>query len=108
MAVGQDHTLVLTKNGEVHSWGLNRFAQLGYVVETATGGRAEEPIQFTPRRVAGAIRSQIVRGVAACKTASSCWTHDEVFTWGTNNGQLGKLNSTQHINAYILILGGRL
>nr|VWO99799.1 FAD-dependent monooxygenase DEP2 (EC (Depudecin biosynthesis cluster protein 2) [Ganoderma boninense] len=47
VAVGQDHTLILTKNGEVHSWGLNRFAQLGYVVETVTGGRAEEPIQST-------------------------------------------------------------
>ena len=89
VAVGQDHTLILTKNGEVHSWGLNRFSQLGYIVETMTGGRAEEPIQSTPRKVAGAIRSHAIVGVAACKTASACWTTDEVFTWGTNNGQLG-------------------
>ena len=33
LALGQDHTLVLTKLGEVFSWGLNRFSQLGYVVE---------------------------------------------------------------------------
>ncbi len=108
VAVGQDHTLILTKNGEVHSWGLNRFAQLGYVVETATGGRAEEPIQSTPRKVAGAIRNHTVKGVAACKTASACWTHDEVFTWGTNNGQLGRLHFAQHANAHILTLSTRL
>ncbi|RDX54165.1 hypothetical protein OH76DRAFT_1398482 [Lentinus brumalis] len=89
VAVGQDHTLVLTKGGEVYSWGLNRFSQLGYVVETTTGGRVEEPIQSAPRKIAGAIKNRFVVGVAACKTASACWTADEVFTWGTNNGQLG-------------------
>ena len=88
--VGQDHTLVLTKSGEIYSWGLNRFAQLGYIVETTTGGRVEEPIQSTPRKVSGAIRNRTVEGIAACKTASACWTKDEVFTWGTNNGQLGE------------------
>ncbi|PIL24898.1 hypothetical protein GSI_12785 [Ganoderma sinense ZZ0214-1] len=97
VAVGQDHTLILTKNGEVHSWGLNRFAQLGFIVETVTGARAEEPIQSTPRKVAGAIRNQTVKGVAACKTASACWTHDEVFTWGTNNGQLGYDRTAQPV-----------
>lgn len=97
VAVGQDHTLVLTKGGEVYSWGLNRFSQLGYVVETTTGGRVEEPIQSTPRKIAGAIRNRFVVGVAACKTASACWTADEVFTWGTNNGQLGELHCiSQH------------
>ncbi|OJT15368.1 BTB/POZ domain-containing protein 1 [Trametes pubescens] len=89
VAPGQDHTLILTKTGEVYSWGLNRFSQLGYVVETATGARSEEPIQATPRKISGAIRNRTVLGVAACKTASVCWTADEVFTWGTNNGQLG-------------------
>ncbi|KAI8985605.1 hypothetical protein BD414DRAFT_59865 [Trametes punicea] len=89
VAAGQDHTLILTKGGEVYSWGLNRFSQLGYVVETATGSRTDEPIQSTPRKLAGAIKNRMVLGVAACKTASACWTEDEVFTWGTNSGQLG-------------------
>ena len=89
VAVGQDHTLILTKSGEVYSWGLNRFSQLGYLVETTTGGRVDEPIQSTPRKIAGAIKNRVVEGVAACKTASACWTSDDVFTWGTNNGQLG-------------------
>ncbi|KAI0326994.1 hypothetical protein GY45DRAFT_1328251 [Cubamyces sp. BRFM 1775] len=89
VAAGQDHTLILTKSGEVYSWGLNRFSQLGYVVETVPGTRSDEPIQSTPRKIAGGIKNRRVIGVAACKTASVCWTEDEVFTWGTNNGQLG-------------------
>ncbi|KAI0642387.1 hypothetical protein C8Q79DRAFT_250744 [Trametes meyenii] len=89
VAAAQDHTLILTKGGEVLSWGLNRFSQLGYVVETVAGTRSDEPIQSTPRKIAGAIKNRNVLGVAASKTASVCWTADEVFTWGTNSGQLG-------------------
>ncbi|KDR81018.1 hypothetical protein GALMADRAFT_241641 [Galerina marginata CBS 339.88] len=91
VALGQDHTLALTTSGEVYSWGLNRFSQLGYVVElssTATG-RHEEPIQSVPKRVVGLLRREVVIGVAASKNASACWTKDTVFTWGTNTGHLG-------------------
>jgi alpha-tubulin suppressor-like RCC1 family protein len=91
-ALGQDHTLVLTKMGEVYSWGLNRFSQLGYIVEVGTnagsGARTEEPIQTTPKKVPG-LKGQFIRGVAASKNASACWTADHVYTWGTNAGQLG-------------------
>lgn len=85
VALGQDHTLALTKLGEVLSWGLNRFSQLGYVVES----RHEEQIQATPKKIYGPLRKEVVRGVGASKCASACWTEGEVFTWGTNNGQLG-------------------
>lgn len=111
VAPGQDHTLILTKTGEVYSWGLNRFSQLGYVVETATGVRSEEPIQATPRKISGAIRNRGVLGVAACKTASVCWTADEVFTWGTNNGQLGLYSAVSSVKlclpAYMQGMTGR-
>lgn len=95
VALGQDHTLALTKSGEVLSWGLNRFAQLGYIVESAAGegfGRVEEPIQSIPKKVHGPLRKELVKGVAASKGASACWTCADVYTWGTNNGQLGKAN----------------
>ncbi|KAF9483060.1 hypothetical protein BDN70DRAFT_874303 [Pholiota conissans] len=99
VALGQDHTLVLTKSGEVYSWGLNRFSQLGYVVETSSSGtgRIEEPIQSVPKRVVGFLRKEVVRGVAASKNASACWTKDTVFTWGTNTGQLGYDKNAQPI-----------
>jgi alpha-tubulin suppressor-like RCC1 family protein len=90
VALGQDHTLALTKSGEVFSWGLNRFSQLGYPVDSPTNGRTEEPIQSTPRKVQGNLRKEIIKGVAASKYASACWTEDSVYTWGTNNGQLGE------------------
>jgi len=90
VALGQDHTLALTRAGEVLSWGLNRFSQLGYPVDPPGGGRSEEPIQYTPRKVQGFLRKEVVKGVAASKYASACWMDNAVYTWGTNNGQLGE------------------
>ena len=89
VALGQDHTLALTSAGEVISWGLNRFAQLGYVIESGQGGSADESIQATPRKI-GHLKKEFLNGVAACKTASACWSDGDVWTWGTNNGQLGE------------------
>jgi len=83
VALGQDHTLALTEYGEVMSWGLNRFSQLGYPVESA------DSIQPTARKIAGLLRGKRIDGVAACKTASVCWSREELFAWGTNNGQFG-------------------
>ncbi|KAF8810432.1 hypothetical protein BYT27DRAFT_7186506 [Phlegmacium glaucopus] len=99
LALGQDHTLVLTKSGEVFSWGLNRFSQLGYVVEVSTTsiGRHEEPIQSIPKRVVGLLRREVVVGVSASKNASACWTKETVFTWGTNTGQLGYDKAAQPV-----------
>ncbi|KAG1816404.1 uncharacterized protein BJ212DRAFT_190743 [Suillus subaureus] len=88
VALGQDHTLALTSAGEVLTWGLNRFSQLGYVIEVSSSNKQDEHIQATPRKV-GSLRREFVKGVAACKTASGCWTDTEVWTWGTNGGQLG-------------------
>ncbi|KAF6760676.1 hypothetical protein DFP72DRAFT_1091851 [Ephemerocybe angulata] len=88
VALGQDHTLAVTKAGEVLSWGLNRFSQLGYVVET-TSGKFDEPIQAAPKKIVNPLKKEVVIGVAASKTASACWTAEDVYTWGTNHGQLG-------------------
>ncbi|KAF9497896.1 hypothetical protein BDN71DRAFT_1444358 [Pleurotus eryngii] len=106
VALGQDHTLALTNAGEVLSWGLNRFAQLGYVIDPPSGSdmsgfaRKDEPIQVTPRKIAGSLKKAYVLGVAACKTASACWTSKEVFTWGTNNGQLGYDKAAQPVQVH--------
>ena len=85
VALGQDHTLALTSSGEVFSWGLNRFGQLGYVIEGKAAG--DEPLQASARRVWGPLRNAIVIGVAASKSASACWTATDLYTWGTNGGQ---------------------
>jgi|SRR6267142_1542253 len=82
ISLGQDHTLALTADGTVCSWGLGRFSQLGYEL-------ASPHIQSTPRVIAGPLRRERVRGIAACKSASACWTDTLLYTWGKNNGQLG-------------------
>ena len=102
--LGQDHTLGLMKSGEVFSWGLNRFSQLGYVVEIPMSsiGRHEEPIQAIPKRVVGLLRREVVIGVAASKNASACWTKETVFTWGTNTGQLGRVFFSLLFSSYLM------
>lgn len=99
VALGQDHTLALTDAGEVLSWGLNRFAQLGYVVESGQGGYSNEPVQTIPRKIAH-LKKEFVMGVAACKSASACWSGDQVWTWGTNGGQLGYNKTTTPVQIY--------
>jgi alpha-tubulin suppressor-like RCC1 family protein len=88
VALGQDHTLAVTAKGEVLSWGLNRFGQLGYVIE-GNNRALETQIQSSARKVTGALRNQVVLGVACCKSASACWTAKQLFTWGSSGGQLG-------------------
>lgn len=84
VALGQDHTLALTAAGNVLSWGLNRFSQLGYATE------GPSHLQLSPRRVVGVLKREEIMGVAACRTASACWSWTgELWTWGTSNGQLG-------------------
>ncbi|KAH9041005.1 hypothetical protein EDB85DRAFT_1858258 [Lactarius pseudohatsudake] len=82
VALGQDHTLALTSHGAVFSWGFSRFSQLGYDVPAPH-------VQTTPRVIGGPLKRERARGIAACKSASACWTDTVLFTWGKNNGQLG-------------------
>ncbi|KAJ3814922.1 hypothetical protein F5876DRAFT_31863 [Lentinula aff. lateritia] len=107
VALGQDHTLALTENGEIYSWGLNRFSQLGYSIDDGSGAAHVtdstissngEQIQLIPRRVYGPLKKEFVLGVAASKGASACWVREgtdgasggsNVYTWGLNGGQLG-------------------
>lgn len=94
MALGQDHTLALTSSGYILSWGLNRFATLGYPVDAPPLGskfqkEPEEAVQVSPKRIVGPLKKEDVKGVAASRCSSACWTESAVWTWGYNNGHLG-------------------
>ncbi|WVQ98856.1 hypothetical protein IAU59_005987 [Kwoniella sp. CBS 9459] len=94
IAMGQDHTLALASGGYVLSWGHNRFSQLGYPIEpsdkpSGMGRDGDELVQISPKRIVGPLKKEWVRGVAAGRMASACWTADAVWTWGTNAGHLG-------------------
>ncbi|KAL1405470.1 hypothetical protein Q8F55_009102 [Vanrija albida] len=93
-ALGQDHTLALTSGGYILSWGNNRFAQLGYAIEAPEvpnpfAKEGDELVQAQPKRIVGPLKKEWVRGVAAGRMSSACWTADAVWTWGTNLGHLG-------------------
>jgi alpha-tubulin suppressor-like RCC1 family protein len=99
VALGQDHTLALTSGGYILSWGHNRFSQLGYAIEQPEAtplnrGKEELEVQVSPKRIVGMLKKEFVKGVAAGRMASACWTEDTLFTWGTNAGHLGKLVDT--------------
>lgn len=107
-----DHTVLVTANGAVYTLGLNRMAPLGYVVEEGLGTvasssgthrshvptgagtsiglhGAELDVQVTPRRVLGPLKKECVLGAAASRLHTAVFTADALYTWGTNNGQLG-------------------
>ncbi|GAA5832398.1 hypothetical protein JCM11251_006438 [Rhodosporidiobolus azoricus] len=95
VVLSPDHTVIITVSGDVYTFGTSRFSQLGYPIEPpapnafAKGGRDEDPVQTTPRKVVGALKKEVVLGAAASRTHTAVFTADCLFTFGTNRGQLG-------------------
>ncbi|CCG82259.1 BTB domain and ankyrin repeat protein [Taphrina deformans PYCC 5710] len=82
VAVAQDHSLAVTKTGDIYAWGSNVDVQLGYEVENG------QPFSTTPRKIIKLARETVL-GVAASSIHSVCFTEDSLFTWGRNEGALG-------------------
>ncbi|GAA5907521.1 uncharacterized protein JCM6883_001232 [Sporobolomyces salmoneus] len=100
IVLSPDHTVLVTTAGDVYTFGLNRFQQLGYPLDSAppttpssssfkNTSSSDEPIQSNPRRVVGALKKEVVLGAAASRTHTAVFTADSLYTWGTNRGQLG-------------------
>ncbi|TGZ84444.1 hypothetical protein EX30DRAFT_313029, partial [Ascodesmis nigricans] len=96
VALGMDHTVAVLEDGEVWTWGSNRWGQLGYGVPQRTP--QEEPIQMTPKQVQGLLKREVVIGCAASRTHTAVFTKDSLFTFGKNDGQLGILDSQEARN----------
>ncbi|KAH9808312.1 hypothetical protein DFH28DRAFT_1039440 [Melampsora americana] len=102
VALGQDHTLIVTEAGHLYSCGLNRFGQLGYGADTmespehpaSNSSQTNEVIQADPKRVVGPLKKEFVLGAAASKWHSACFTADGLYTWGAHQGQLGYPSSS--------------
>lgn len=86
VALGQDHTIVVTKSGAVWTWGSNQHGQLGYSLDLSV---QKENVQKVPRKVISTLKKIDIIGVAASSIHSICFSKDELFTWGLNRGQLG-------------------
>ncbi|RUS25383.1 LOW QUALITY PROTEIN: hypothetical protein BC938DRAFT_472250, partial [Jimgerdemannia flammicorona] len=77
VALGRDHTVVVTEKGEVFTFGSNRFGQLGYQLEHKED---EEPIQLTPRKVVTGLKREFVVGAVASRFHTVVHTNAEMFT----------------------------
>lgn len=61
---------------------------IGYLIECKED---EEPTQLTPRKVIAGLKREFVVGAAASRVHTAVHTRTEVFTFGLNAGQLGKI-----------------
>ncbi|KAE8603105.1 hypothetical protein XENTR_v10014218 [Xenopus tropicalis] len=84
VAAAKDHTVVLSEDGYVYTFGLNTFHQLGI--------QPPPPNSNVPKQVqAKTMKGKTVLGVAAGRFHTVLWTKDAVYTVGLNGGQLGYL-----------------
>ena len=80
VACGAHHSLALTINGEVFSWGHNTFAQLG----DRTYNSRQTPTQVL-------INEKVVSISCGCYHSIALSESGRVYIWGNNtNGQLGR------------------
>ncbi|XP_075454064.1 inhibitor of Bruton tyrosine kinase isoform X4 [Ascaphus truei] len=84
VAAAKDHTVVLTEDGYVYTFGVNTFHQLGI---TPPPSNCSVPRQIQAKTLKG----KTVIGVAAGRFHTVLWTKDAVYTMGLNGGQLGYL-----------------
>lgn len=92
VALGQNHTLAITSEGELWSWGSNTYSQLGYTLPPPVKSD-EEPTSITPRQVFGPLKKEMILGVAASSIHSVVHTGSSLFCWGKNAGQLGLMDA---------------
>lgn len=91
VALGQNHTVAISSEGEIFTWGSNGFGQLGYTPNTSAVN--EEPTQLFPRQVFGSLKREIVVGATASSIHTVVHTTSSLFTFGKNEGQLGLFDS---------------
>lgn len=82
VACGSHHSLALSINGEVFSWGQNKFGQTGSNLTTN---------QCYPRKVNNALTGKFAVSICCSHSSSfAVMNTGEVYGWGYNgNGQLG-------------------
>ncbi|KAI3799452.1 hypothetical protein L1987_34750 [Smallanthus sonchifolius] len=82
------HSVAVSANGEVYTWGFGRGGRLGHPDFDIHSGQAAV---ITPRQVTSGLGARRVKAIAAAKHHTVAATDGgEVFTWGSNReGQLG-------------------
>ncbi|KAI0829139.1 hypothetical protein F5Y06DRAFT_220378 [Hypoxylon sp. FL0890] len=92
IALGQNHSMAVTSTGELWTWGLNTYSQLGFALPPPSKPD-EEPMSLTPRQVFGPLKKEIILGAAASAIHSVAHTGSSLFCWGKNVGQLALMDA---------------
>ena len=92
VALGLNHSLALTSEGEISSWGSNAFGQLGYTLPKSKYGE-DVPVQSVPRQIYGPLKREVVCGIGASRVHSVSFTSTTLYTFGKNEGQLGIIDA---------------
>ena len=103
IAAGGTHSLALTSDGKVYSWGLNGNGQLG----NNSTAQSNVPVAVT---ATGTLAGKTVIAIAAGNNHSLALTSDgAVYSWGLNtSGQLGNNSTTQNTNPVYVTTNGAL
>ncbi|KAH8684602.1 putative BTB/POZ domain-containing protein 1 [Tricladium varicosporioides] len=91
VALGYNHSLAITSDGEIFSWGQNTSGVLGYTLPQPL--KDQDPICSTPRQIFGPLKREVITGIAASAIHSVAHTPFSLYTWGRNDGQLGLMDS---------------
>ncbi|KAK2761687.1 hypothetical protein FQN54_001515 [Arachnomyces sp. PD_36] len=92
VALGQDHSIAISEQGEVFTWGSNKFGQLGYNLPR-TNQKNDTPIQTTPRQIFNPFKKETILGAAASSIHSVVFSTAGLYTFGKNEGQLGLVDA---------------
>ncbi len=97
------HSVALTADGQVFTWGSNDFGQLG-------NGTTTESLEPVAVKRSGALAGKIVTAIAASGLQTMVLTSDgQVFCWGSNeSGQLGDGSTTRRNEPVPVITNGAL
>ncbi|KAF3492323.1 BTB domain and ankyrin repeat protein [Arthroderma uncinatum] len=97
VALGLDHTIAVSDQGEVFSWGSNKHGQLGYTLPkpkpTAGNSANDIPTQLSPRQIFNPFKRDRILGAAASPIHSVVFTSSALYTFGRNDGQLGLMDA---------------
>lgn len=92
VALGQNHTLAVTSEGGLYSWGSNADSALGYALPEPPPG--EEAMSLLPRQLFGPLKKEAIVGVAASTIHSVAFTSaGSLYCWGRNTGQLALMDA---------------
>ncbi|SCU91548.1 LAME_0E12926g1_1 [Lachancea meyersii CBS 8951] len=97
------HSIALTTNGEVFTWGWNRYSQLGYSTTSVSGKKLEKSAQENicspnPKKLTNPPwkkGSSAQPTFVACSKVHTCLIDDQnnLYVWGLNLGQMGTTKS---------------